>query len=159
MSMRMPDSSPPDYSRSANVNEGVLMSLLLQRHRAGMTRVLVTSVVSRLICVGIAIYITLPAHLSVSEVVGAAVVTTATAAVWQLGNRRTSYQLAAIERAVGRQIGGQAEDFYIDALAGSHRYSHRLTAYEEYAWIIINGILLTISILTKGIGSWHGFGY
>ena len=158
----MPDSNPSDYSRSAEGHEDVLTSLMLQRHRVALIQVLVISVISRLISVGIAVYVTLLAHLSAAQAIAAVAVAATTAIVWRWGNRSTRLELEGIEETISREIGGRELDFYIASRSNSYRYrrgpAYKITAYEPFVWILINGIVLIVSVLINGLGGWHGLG-
>lgn len=125
-----------------------------------MTQVLLTTFISRLVCVGIVVYVTLLTRLSVSEAIGAVAVMAITAMVWWTGNRRTMYELEEIEENIGHRIGGHAQDVFIASRAGSYRYwpgfNYRLTVFESVAWVIIISTLLVVSVLINGLGSWHG---
>jgi hypothetical protein len=151
-----------EQARGSDSSEPVFISLMLQRHRAATTRILVTSVISRLVCVGVAVYVTLLEHLSVPQAMGVVVVTAMIAASWLWSNRRNGYELEGIEEAISRQFGGRGQDFFIESRAGSYRHwgniNYLLTTYEPFIWIIINGALLVASVLINGIDRWHGLG-
>jgi len=112
--------------------------------------------------VGIAVYITLLTHFSISQAIGVVAVTAMTAVVWWWNNRRATYELEGIEVTMGREIGGRELDRFIESRAGSYRYwgkiNYSVITYESFVWAIINGILFGASIFTNGIGGWHGWG-
>lgn len=151
-----------DKAPDPDSSESVFVSLMLQRHRGAATRILVTSAISRLVCVGVAVYVTLPGHLSIPQAIGVVVVAAMTAAVWLWSNRRGGYELEGIEEAISRHFGGRGQDFFIASRAGSYRHwggaNYFLTAYEPFVWIMINYVLLGVSILINGIEGWHGLG-
>lgn len=152
------EDSPEMHARDVpeGTLESVVLSVLLQEHRAAQTTLLVLDVVGRLISAGLVIYFGFAANLSVTQMLSGVLVAGMTAIFWQWGRRRAWRTIYGVEETLSRMTGGTAEQVYIESrfIAESGRGAiDRILRFEPALWLYaIIGIVI-LNVVLGGLSS------
>jgi hypothetical protein len=153
--MDKPTKDWPSESAETGPNHALLFGMLLQQHRATLSERLVRSVLGRVLSLGIALYVTIPGELTLTQVVGSAFAAILVALAWMFEARRLAMQSAGLEETIARRTDPASEDLYIASRYFLHTRSFALVSilprYEPLLWLILNIALIILATFVGGI--------
>jgi hypothetical protein len=141
--MASPVSSSVSRSERTPPETVAVIPLLLQRHRAALTRQLVTPWISRVLCVGIVVIVLVsrPSAIAALFILPIAIIVV----VWTYDSRITEREIMRTEEALSDYTGVSARDMYIRSGVPSLHFLNRIARIEPLIWLMV----ATVAFLYK----------